>query len=382
MTNRIARTMRRGGTALAITAALFALPALAAPMPPIVASLVVPDKTSLDAIYLLRPDLQSAFSPEGEGTAKMKSAGMPTIEDWARKYGHKEYPTALASYGSASVPPALARVAGAATPRLKPGALFDYSKVTAEAVYVIDAASRAPLMAHQELKPHPMASISKLMTAIVTLDRKPTMTKRFSVMQADEVSEPSAVRIAVTKSDTFSLLEILNVTLVTSANNTANTLARASGLSRPTFVEAMNAKAKEFGLTHTVFEDPTGIEVGNVSTAQEIAALGIEAFGRLAIQKATTTSKYDLTLARGKKTYTNTNDVLNNPYNGIYVLGGKTGYLEESKWNLVVKMRPDVPSESMKTIVVVVLGSSNKAQSFKDAETVGKWAWDNYEWKK
>jgi serine-type D-Ala-D-Ala endopeptidase (penicillin-binding protein 7) len=332
-----------------------------------------PDKTALAEIYRVRTDLQRVFSADWSGNAAMRAAGMASLEDWARRYGHKEYPNGLASYAPSTLPPALRPIANAVVPKVKVGAAFDYSTVTASSVFVVDLASRAPLMAHAADKPHPMASISKLMTAMVGLDSGLSLAKRVSVVPADEVG---GARLSVAKGDSLTALQLLNTTLIASANNTANAFARATGLAKVDFVAAMNAKAAALGLTHTKFADPTGIEVDNVSTAQEIAALGIEAFALDDIRRATTTSRYPLTLAGGPHNLKNTNEILNDPNNGLYVLGGKTGYLEESKWNLVVKLR----DARMKTLIVVVLGSDSKAQSFADAEKVARWAWDNHSW--
>lgn len=366
MPYKILTIARRGVASLALAAGFWALPSLAAPV-------VEPEIGSalLESVYAVRPDLQAAFPGDDRaGTALMRKAGLLSLEDWARKYGYAEHPAELSAY--VPLPPALQAIPGAPVPALRPGATFDFSSLSASSVYVVDMASRQVLLSRSATVQHPMASISKLATAMVVLDRKPAMTKRYSITQADEVG---GARLSVTKGDTLSVLELLNVTLVASANNTANALARTSGLSKPAFIEAMNAKAKELGLIHTVFEDPTGIEVGNMSNAREIAALGIEAFGNDSIRRATTTTKYGLKLAR-MHNLKNTNDVLNDMSNGIIVLGGKTGYLEESKWNLVVKMR----DARNRPIIAVVLGSASRAQSSQDAEKVGKWVWANYDW--
>jgi len=346
---------------------VFSSPVLAAPI--VEAN---PGASALTETYLARPDLQQFFPGEDRlGNAVMRKAGMLTLEDWARKYGYKEFPELLTPY--APFPPALNVIPGAVTPKLKPAATFDFSSISASSVFVVDMASRKVLMSNAASAPHPLASISKLFTAMVVLDRKPVLSRRYSIKKEDEVG---GARLSVSKGDTLSLSELLNVTLIASANNTANALARSTGLSKPAFIEAMNVKAKSIGLTNTILVDPTGIEVGNMSTAREIAALAIEAFNRDQIRRATTTSKYGLSLARGKHSLKNTNDVLNNDANGIVVLGGKTGYLEESKWNLVVKMR----DSSNHPITVVVLGSESRVKSSQDAEKIGKWVWANYDW--
>lgn len=363
------RPLSAVATLVAVT--FMASPALAAPGAPVQAA--KPDQAALANVYAARADLQRVFSADWSGNAAMRAAGMATLEDWARRYGVKEYPVGLAAYGSRELPTTLKPLAGVAGPALKNGAQFDYDKVTASSVYVVDFASRRPLMAYRSTVSHPLASISKLMTAMVGLDSGLSLAKRVSVVPEDEVG---GARLSVKKGDSLTALQLLNTTLIASANNTANAFARATGLEKTEFVRRMNAKAVNLGLARTFFVDPTGIEVGNVSTAEEIAALGIEAFDRDDIRRATTTPRYSMTLAGGAHTVKNTDDLLVDENNGLYVLGGKTGYLEESKWNLIVKLR----DSRMKPLVVVVLGSASRADSAKDVATVARWAWDNYSW--
>ncbi len=258
-------------------------------------------------------------------------------------------------------------------PKLKSDAKFDFSSISATSVYVVDVASRAVLMEYNADVPHPLASITKLMTACVTLDYSVPLSKKISVIAKDEVG---GARLRVNVGTKLSVKDLLNVALIGSANNTANALARATNLSRNDFVAEMNAKAKKFGLGKTTFTEPTGIDTANVSTAKEIAALGLEAFAFPDIRRATTTARYFVSLASGARTVKNTNGLLTDERNGLYVLGGKTGYLVESQWNLVVKMR-DARS---RPIEVVVLGAETQKQSFRDAETIARWVWSHYAW--
>lgn len=373
--------MRFAGTAagLIAAAALFVLPAAAQESVPVGDAAAAQGR--LRAVYGERTDLQKAFSAKDWKAVPASAAGkLKTLEEWARKYGYKEYPDELLWYApgaarAAKTPNALKPVAGAPVPTLKPGASFDFTSVTASSVYVVDVASHSTLVARNGRTPHPLASITKLMTAMVALDRKVPMTRVMSLKEADEVG---GARLRVNTGTRLTVRDLLDSMLIGSANNAANALARSTMMSHAAFVEAMNAKASTLGLADTTFADPSGIEVANMSTAENIAALGLEAFGRDAVRRATTTSKLTMNLAKTTHTIKNTNDLLNDPDNGLYVMGGKTGYLEESMWNLVVKMK----DSRGKPILVVVLGSDSRTQSFKDAEKVARWVWANYRWPK
>ena len=270
-------------------------------------------------------------------------------------------------------PRALRLMAHVPKPKLKSNAKFDFSSITATSVYVVDVASRAVLLEYNAEVLHPLASITKLMTACVALDHSVPLSKKMAVIADDEVG---GARLKVNVGTKLSVKDLLSVALIGSANNTANALARSTHLSREAFLAEMNTKAKKFGLEQTMFTEPTGIDTANVSTAKDIAALGLEAFAFPDIRRATTTARYVVSLASGVRTVKNTNGLLTNERNGLYVLGGKTGYLVESQWNLVVKMR----DARAHPIEVVVLGSENQNQSFRDAEIVARWVWAHYAW--
>jgi D-alanyl-D-alanine endopeptidase (penicillin-binding protein 7) len=211
------------------------------------------------------------------------------------------------------------------------------------------------------------------MTAAVVLDCGVPMDRRQTIGKDDEVG---GARLRVATGTTLAVRQLFDAALVGSANNAASALARSTGLAPADFVAAMNARAAAMGLTATHYVDPTGIETGNVSTAADIAKMARELFNIQDIKRATTTGRVTLTAAGVIHSFNSTNGLLTDPNNGLYVLGGKTGYLEESMWNFAVKMHDG----QHPPLVVVVLGSSTQKTSFKDAETVARWVWRNYRW--
>lgn len=343
----------------------------------------VPQEISqrLEQIYYSRRDLRQCFRPDDwMAIPSPQTKGLVDLDDWARKYGYREYPDLLAAYAPvatpsvASAPGALRIRTAALEPVLRSGAKFDYSRLTAKSVYVVDVASRQVLLSRNARDVRSMASITKLMTAAVALDSKIRLDRVAILTQDDEVG---GARLRVPVGSRLSTVDLFNAMLVGSANNAAQVIARSCGRSVPEFVTAMNDKAERLGLASTRFVDPTGLGPANVSTAEEIAALGLEVFEKYyEIRRSASTAAYDLKVAGQVHHLTNTNDLLTDDSNGLIVTGGKTGYLEESLWNLMVR----VQDYRRKPIMVVVLGAETKGQLFQEAETIANWVWDNYRW--
>lgn len=335
--------------------------------------------SDLAAVYQRRTDLQRVFEADGTVKSKTLAGRLAGLMDWAKKYGYKEHPEELAAYAPAAVAVAKAGATPASTavaadaPVKATRYSFDFGLVTADKVLVLDANTSAVLVSKRENDRHPLASISKLMTATVALSRGVDMDETLTLARADEVG---GARLRVSVGSRMTVRQAFDAMLVGSANNAATAFSRSTGLAKADFVAAMNAKAVELGMEDTSFADPSGIEVENVSTAADIAKLATYAFELPEIKRATTTARCEMTVAGVPHAFNNTNALLTNASNGLTVMGGKTGYLEESMWNFVVKMTDGVHPP----LLVVVLGSDTKNASFSDAERVARWVWRNYKW--
>jgi len=322
-------------------------------------------------VYETREDLQQAFDADtGLAVAGTAAGFLLDLEDWARQYGWMEHDE-LAGYGPE---------AGDGVP-VRVNSVEIESAIDAEAYVVMDRSTGKILTVKNENKVWPIASLTKLVTADVVLDQKVAMHTVADVRNADNVG---GARLWVYDGDEFSVEDLFYATLVGSANNAANALSRSTGLSRSSFLQEMNLRAAALNLTKTYFVDPTGIELGNVSTAREMTRIARDVFARDEIRKFTTTASktiYDRTQGTSKK-MTNTNWMLYKPaYDDVYVTGGKTGYLIESAWNVAVSLRPsgqDVDRE----LLIVVFGSGSRGESFENANMLADWAWDAYEWQK
>jgi D-alanyl-D-alanine endopeptidase (penicillin-binding protein 7) len=335
-------------------------------------------RAALQRIYEERKDLQKVFDDSWKVAKSVKTKDLPTLEEWAKQYGYKEYPKDLLYYAPPAaprVPPAIAAVPGVPAPVKKKGAAFDWRTVRSQAVFVIDSASHKTLLSRNSKAVRPIASLTKLMTATLALEKNVDLSAVATINAEDEVG---GARLRLDDGTPIKIKDIFYATLVGSANNAANALARCTELSKDDFVTEMNVRAETAGLVSTEFADPSGIEPANVSTAEEVTALAVQAFGNHDIRQAASTAYYDIELGDGAvHKLKNTNQLLLDN-NGIIVLAGKTGYLDESGWNLVV----EAMDARRRPIIVTVLGEPTKARAFSDALRIARWAWKNHAWQK
>ncbi|TAL50739.1 D-alanyl-D-alanine carboxypeptidase [Patescibacteria group bacterium] len=332
---------------------------------------VLAQEDPLEQIYLQRSDLQVAFDPKTKQAIPGTAAGfLLDLEDWAIQYGWMEHEE-LVSYGPEQGDGVPVRV--------------DASEIEASiesvAYVVMDRSTGKILTVKNENKVWPIASLTKLVTSDVVLDYEISMDQVADVRTTDDVG---GAKLYVEDGDLFSVQDLFYATLVASANNAANALSRTTGLSRAEFLEEMNARAQALGLNQTAFVDPTGIELGNVSTVREMTRLASDILQRDEMRRFTSTyTKYitDLTQETQKK-MTNTNWMLwKSEYDDLYVTGGKTGYLDESGWNLVVTLRP-MQGDADTELLIVVFGAPSRETSFEDANALADWAWEVHEWQK
>ncbi len=262
-------------------------------------------------------------------------------------------------------------------PVLKKGAIIPAeSSFTASSILVLDAKSGAVLYEKSPNLVWPTASITKLMTSVIFMEQKPNMAEVVALTDADEVG---GGRLRVETGTTLTKKDLLYCALVGSANNTATAMMNNSGLTPKAFIKEMNIRAKTLGMNKTTYVDASGIEVGNTTTATDIATLAKYAFANPTIQRAAQTASYRFSTIKPviDKTIKNTNALLLDPNNDLWILDGKTGYLEEARNNLVVRVQT---MQKTHELIVVVLGASTKQTSFSETERLTKWAWKNYAW--
>ncbi len=222
------------------------------------------------------------------------------------------------------------------------------------------------------------ASLTKLVGALVFVERQPAWDAIVSLKEEDEVG---GGRLRVDSGATMSIQDLMYSSIVGSANNAATSFGRLSGLGYENFINAMNRKVRDLGLKASYFEDASGMDIDNRTTAREMLTIATAAFNQFYIQKPASTAEYSFIIRNtGElKTVKNTNDLLLDPDNNLYVTGGKTGFLYESLHNLVYRVRPN-KDDTGRELLIVVLGAPSRADLFAEAEALAKWSWATYSW--
>ncbi len=233
--------------------------------------------------------------------------------------------------------------------------------VSSTAVITIDESSEKILYSKNYDTELPMASITKLMTAMVFLD---TNTPFDTVVTYQSDDDAIGAKLYVSPGETMTVNDLWYTTLVGSANNAAKALARSTGLSTEEFVSRMNAKAKAWGLTHTHFADVTGLDVHNVTSVYDIARLAKHAFSDFRIMQATSTWAYGFRTINTDHPHTIKNTATGMEGSSLVLTGMKTGYLDEAGYCFVMRAS-HARGEPM--VISVVLGAGSSSQRWDES---------------
>jgi D-alanyl-D-alanine endopeptidase (penicillin-binding protein 7) len=239
-------------------------------------------------------------------------------------------------------------------------------KLFSSIALIYDEQSQTPLYTKNPDAVAPIASITKLMTAMVVLDATPDLNEEISVDVADLDSlKGTHSRLGV--GTTFIRSEMLKLALMSSENRAASALARSYPGGTAAAVAAMNAKAKKLGMTNTIFYDPTGLNSNNVSTARDLVKMVAAARNYQLIHQYTTTASHSVEGLRGRELqYNNTNPLVKNASWEIGV--SKTGYINEAGRCLVMQAKI-----RQRPVIIVLLDSVGKNTRIGDANRIKKW---------
>ncbi len=244
-------------------------------------------------------------------------------------------------------------------------------KLTAQAAAVMDKNTGTVLWQKNADEVRPLASITKLMTALVFLDNNPGWDETLTMAKGDEAGANSA---SILRDETVTFKDAFNTMLIASDNNVANALSRSTDLKPEEFIKAMNTKAKALGLAQTSFVDPTGLSAKNVSSANDILLLAKKAFANSDIRNATNQKTYSFTATSGQSHKINSTNHLLSGF--LEVVAGKTGFITESGHCLVAEIEGDKDQR----IISVVLGSASNADRFNDLKILSAWTLNNFVW--
>lgn len=211
----------------------------------------------------------------------------------------------------------------------------------------------------------PIASITKLMTALVVAQAQLPLDEMLSISLADVDGEKgSRSRLAV--GTVLSREEMLHLALMASENRAAHALGRHYPGGVEAFVLAMNRKAAELGMSDTHYVEPTGLSSANRSSARDLAVLVKAAYDIPLIRELSTSPEYRVAVGRRQLRYHNTNRLVTNPNWEIGLQ--KTGYIAEAGRCLVMQA-----TLAGRQVIMVLLDSAGKYSRLGDAERVRHW---------
>ena len=233
------------------------------------------------------------------------------------------------------------------------------------AVLVLDQTTGAILFEKNPNAVLPIASITKLMTAMVVLDAKLDMQEVLTIGE-EEVDSLKGTRSRIPVGTTMTRETAMLLALMSSENRAAHALGRHYPGGMPAFVVAMNNKARALGMRSSSFEEPTGLSSNNVSTAHDLARMVAAAARYPEIRDFSTTATAKVELKGRISDFNNTNALVRSDTWEIGI--SKTGYISEAGRCLVMQARV-----ADKPVVIVLLDSAGKMTRVGDAMRIKRW---------
>ncbi|WP_408581681.1 serine hydrolase [Burkholderia cenocepacia] len=239
------------------------------------------------------------------------------------------------------------------------------SALHSRAAYVFDVDSNTPLLARNARTVRPIASISKLMTAIVARDVARPLNGVLRVTARDrDTIKFTGSRLPIGAE--LSRRDMFHIALMSSENRAASALSHDYPGGRARFVTAMNQEARRLGMRHTHFREPTGLSPHNVSTAEELARLVNAAAQDPLIRYFSTDMSTTVRFGENELQYMNSNPLVRN--RSLPIRLQKTGFIKESGHNVVISMSVKGRRET-----IVLLGAPTRAGVMSDATKIHRW---------
>ncbi|MEK6350475.1 MAG: serine hydrolase [Burkholderia sp.] len=233
------------------------------------------------------------------------------------------------------------------------------------AIYVVDERTGTVLLERNAKQIRPIASVSKLMTAVVWLDRRAPMAKALRVTAADrDTIKFTGSRLKV--GSVLSRRDMLHIALMSSENRAAAALSRDYPGGRPAFLAAMNRKARALGMSNSHFVSPTGLSPHNVSTARDLAQLVAAAEHYAPIRTFSTDRGQIVRPGHGQLRYVNSNALVRGGDRRITLQ--KTGFINEAGHCVVMRYLIDG-----RPVDIVLLDAPGPADHIADAIRIRNW---------
>ena len=253
----------------------------------------------------------------------------------------------------------------AMTPRFKTdasGALVP--DIRAAAAIILDPITGEVLWQENAQEKRSIASITKVMTAVVFLEDQPDLSRVVTVERGDTYAASTTYLRA---NERITLDNLLHLTLIASDNAAARALARLSHGGTAAFIERMNSKAAELGLQSMTFTDPSGLKPENVSTVYDLSRLITYASSDARIAPIMRTAEYQVTTSRRKINIHNTNRLVID--GDMAVMAGKTGFISKAGHCLATLLRTPQGNQ----VAVVVLGANSNPARFWETRHLFNW---------
>ena len=235
----------------------------------------------------------------------------------------------------------------------------------AEAAIIYNPATGQVLWEENSQNQRSIASLTKVMTAVVFLEDSPDLSREVVMQRADVLRASTTYLRAGYKVSTGDLLHLL---LIASDNAAARALARVSPQGSTGFIVRMNEKAAELGLTNTYYADTSGLLSANVSSAYDMARLIAYAGGDERIAGIMQKQHHGVTVGTRTITINSTNQLVMK--GDVDVLGGKTGFIRKAGYCIATLLR--LPQGGPQ-VAVVVLGARSNAGRFWETRHLFNW---------
>jgi D-alanyl-D-alanine endopeptidase (penicillin-binding protein 7) len=237
--------------------------------------------------------------------------------------------------------------------------------VRSAAVLVLDQASDSVIYERKAGDAAPIASITKLMTALVVLEGNQSLDEKVQITAADRTRTGSvASRLSI--GATLTRRELLHLALMSSENRAAQALCRSYTGGEAACIAAMNAKARALGMSKAHFDDATGLSERNVASPNDLAKLVKAANANALVREFSTATSYTARIGRQMVEFRNTDPLVHDPEWRVSVQ--KTGHIAAAGQCLVMQALIDG-----RNVVIVLLNSIGKYTRVADARRIRKW---------
>jgi D-alanyl-D-alanine endopeptidase (penicillin-binding protein 7) len=241
----------------------------------------------------------------------------------------------------------------------------DSLELKSSVALVLDSETNEVLLSKNSQAVLPIASLTKLMTAVVVTEAKLPMDEQITVSD-DDIDTEKGSRSRLKVGTSLSREEMLHLALMSSENRAAHALGRSYPGGLEAFVAAMNRKAADLGMRDTHYVEPTGLSSRNQSSARDLATLVQAAQEQPMIRAFSTSPEFQVDVGNRPTQFRTTNALVRNPAWDIVLQ--KTGYISEAGRCLVMQAKM-----AGRTLTMVFLDSAGKYSRLGDAERVRRW---------